>query len=209
MKSGEETRSALKHRAIMGAAKTAFLSNGYLGTSMDEIAAIAGVSKQTVYKHFADKERLFGEIVLATTDEIDKIIRLVAGKLADTRDVKKDLRELARKFITVLMEPHLLQLRRLIIANADRLPKLGRTWYEQGFGRVLATLATSFHGLAERQLLRLDDPLLAANHFVGMLLWIPVNRAMFTGNHRSTKAELEHYADAAVCTFLAAYGVKS
>jgi len=97
-----------------------------------------------------------------------------------------------------------------VIANADRFPDVGRTWYEKGFGRVLATLATCFDRLAEHQLLHLDDPLLAANHFVGMLLWIPVNQAMFTGNARHrTKAELEHYADAAVRAFLSAYGAKS
>ena len=57
--------STRKRRAIIEAATTAFLRNGYLGTSMDEIAALAGVSKQTVYKHFADKERLFSEIVVS------------------------------------------------------------------------------------------------------------------------------------------------
>jgi hypothetical protein len=96
-----------------------------------------------------------------------------------------------------------------VIANADRFPDLGRTWYEQGFERVLATLANCFHRLAEDKLLHVDDPLLAANHFVGMLLWIPVNQAMFTGNVRHrTKTELEHYADAAVRAFLNAYGVR-
>ncbi len=62
MESREESRSARKHRLIMEAATAVFLKKGYLGASMDEVAATAGVSKQTVYKHFADKGRLFREI---------------------------------------------------------------------------------------------------------------------------------------------------
>lgn len=210
MEPREESRSARKHGAIIAAATAVFLSKGYDGASMDRIAATAGVSKQTVYKHFADKDRLFAEIVRATTDQIDGLMRLVGETLANGGDLDKDLSELARRFLTALMQPKVLRLRRLVIANADRFPDVGRTWYEQGFGRVLATLATCFHRLAENHLLHLDDPLLAANHFVGMLLWIPVNQAMFTGNVRHrTKAELEHYADAAVRAFLSAYGVKS
>ncbi len=53
----DDRQSTRKRKAIVGAATTTFLHKGYLGTSMDEIAALAGVSKQTVYKHFADKER--------------------------------------------------------------------------------------------------------------------------------------------------------
>ena len=205
-----QSQSARKHKAITEAAAAAFLKNGYVGTSMEEIAAIAHVSKQTVYKHFSDKERLFKEIVLATADEVNHVVRLLTTKLADTQNLEKDLRELARRFVTILMQPQLLRLRRLVIANADRLPELGRTWYEQGFGRVLSTLATCFHGLVQRRLLYMDDPLVAANHFVGMLLWIPVNQAMFTGNHHlCTRDELERHADAAVAAFLNAYGSKS
>jgi TetR/AcrR family transcriptional repressor of mexJK operon len=210
MESREEGRSARKHRAIMAAATAVFLNKGFDGASMDEIAANAGVSKQTVYKHFADKDQLFAQIVRATADQIDGLVRLVTETLDDTADLDKDLAGLARRFLTALMQPQVLRLRRLVIANADRFPDVGRTWYEQGFGRVLATLANCFHRLAEHQLLQLDDPLLAANHFVGMLLWIPVNQAMFTGNARHrTKADLEHYADAAARAFLSAYGVKS
>src|SRR5262249_12281633 len=61
---GEERRSVRKRNAILTAARTVFLRSGYLGTSMDEIAALAAVSKQTVYKQFADKKRLFTEIVI-------------------------------------------------------------------------------------------------------------------------------------------------
>ena len=205
-----ESRSARKHRAITEAATTAFLKNGYAGTNMEQIAALAHVSKQTVYKHFADKERLFKEIVLSTADDVNEVVRLVSSTLADTQSIEKDLRKLARRLVTILMQPQLLCLRRLVIANADRLPELGRTWYEQGFARVLATLASCFHRLSQQQLLCIDDPLLAANHFVGMLLWIPVNQAMFTGNHHlCTKAELHRNSDAAVRAFLNAYGIRS
>jgi len=133
-------------------------------------------------------------------------MRLVTDTL-DGDDMEKDLAELARRFITTLMQPQVLRLRRLVIANADRFPDVGRTWYEQGFERVLATLANCFQRLADRQLLRVDDPSLAANHFVGLLLWIPVNKAMFTGDHGAcSQVDLEHYADAAVRAFLAGYG---
>src|SRR5205085_481774 len=58
--------------AIMNAASTLFVRNGYLGTSMDDIAALAGVSKQTVYTHFADKQRLFAEVISSNTAGADE-----------------------------------------------------------------------------------------------------------------------------------------
>jgi len=146
------------------------------------------------------------EIVRATTDRVDDLVRLVADTLTESNDLENDLAELAYRFITALMRPQTLRLRRLVIANSERFPDVGRSWYEQGFERVLATLATSFKRLADKGLLRVDEPLLAANHFVGLLLWIPVNKAMFTGDHRSSKADLERYARSAIRAFLAGYG---
>jgi TetR/AcrR family transcriptional repressor of mexJK operon len=87
------------------------------------------------------------------------------------------------------------------------MPELGRAWYQNGFERVLAALATSFRRLTERGLLTMQDPYLAANHFAGILLWIPVNEAMFTGNDKpKSDADLDCIADAAVSAFLRAYG---
>jgi TetR/AcrR family transcriptional regulator, mexJK operon transcriptional repressor len=190
----------------MHAATAVFVAKGYDGTSMDEIAAKASVSKQTIYKHFSDKDHLFAEIVLATTQQVDHVVGLVAQSLDDTKDLAQDLERLARAFLEALMNEELLQVRRLVIANAERMPSLGRDWYEQGFGRVLAMLAACFKKLADKKMLRIDDPLLAANHFSGILLWIPVNEAMFTGNNKPRKkAELDRLAAAAARTFLAAY----
>ncbi|MFJ6569695.1 TetR/AcrR family transcriptional regulator [Streptomyces sp. NPDC091292] len=201
----EQSRSARKHQAIMEAATEAFMEKGYSGTSMEDIAKQAAVSKQTVYKHFADKEKLFSEMVLATTDRIDGMIDLVADIPADSATLEDDLTELARRFLTALTQPQVLKLRRLIIANADTFPALGTAWYERGFERVLATLAATFERLTDHGLLRIDDPVLAAHHFSGLLLWIPVNKAMFTGGCAYSPTELDHWATAGVRTFLAAY----
>ena len=199
-------RSARKRKLILDAATAAFLSRGYDGTSMDDVAALAAVSKPTVYKHFADKERLFYEIILSTTDQMAELASLVAEAFVRTEDLDKDLRAFARRFLAALMRPEVLRLRRLVIANAERFPDMGRAWYEHGFERVLATLADQFRRLTEQHLLNADDPVMAADHFVGLLLWIPVNRVMFTGETAASDVEFERFADAAVDAFLRAYG---
>lgn len=209
MKSDEESRSARKDRDIIQAASATFLAKGYDGTSMEEVATRAGVSKQTVYKHFADKESLFGEVVRATATQANDVVESVTTLLSETRFREGGLQALARQQILLLMDDELLRLRRLIIANADRMPQLGRDWYEKGFERMLASMAACFRTLTAQGLLQADDPHLAASHFFGMLLWIPMNEAMFTGNSRPrSQAELIRHADASVEAFLVVYGAR-
>jgi AcrR family transcriptional regulator len=203
----EQPRSVRKRSAILEAATTSFLRNGYLGTSMDEIAALAGVSKQTVYKHFTDKERLFTEIVVSTVDEASDPVYEEVLELEDSGDVGADLRDLARRQLAVVMQPRLMQLRRLVIGEVGRFPELGRTFYERGPGRTMAVLADAFARLAERGVLQLQDPLLAAAHFNWLIMSAPMNRAMLLGHDEPpAPAELDRYADSGVQVFLAAYG---
>jgi AcrR family transcriptional regulator len=203
----EEPRSARKRRAIVEAATTVFLRNGYLGTSMDEIAALAGVSKQTVYKHFADKKRLFSQVVSSTVDEASETVHDEVLKLEDSGDVKADLGDLARRQLTAVMQPRLLQLRRLVIGESGRFPELGRVFYERGPGRTVAALAATFERLDARGVLDLDDPLLAAQHFNWLIMSIPLNEAMLLGHDAPPdRADLDRYADTGVGVFLAAYG---
>ena len=174
---------------------------------MDEIAASAGVSKQTVYKHFADKERLFVEVVRATVDEASDPVHQEVRNLQDSGDLAADLRDLARRQLTLVMQPEIMQLRRLVIGEAGRFPELGRAFYEQGPGRVVAALAVTFERLAARGLLQLEDSLLAAAQFNWLITSAPLNRAMLLGEDAPPDpAELDRWADVGVHTFLAAYG---
>jgi TetR/AcrR family transcriptional regulator, mexJK operon transcriptional repressor len=206
----DQRRSGRKHAAILEAATTLFLRGGYLGTSMDEIAALAAVSKQTVYKHFADKQRLFTEIVTSTLNEAGASVYNEVLELQDSGDVEADLRDLARRQLTLVMQPQILQLRRLVIGEAGRFPELGRSFYERGPGRTIAALATTFEQLAARGMLQLDDSALAAAHFNWLIMSVPLNQAMLFGlDEPPTPAELERYADTGVRVFLAAYGPRT
>jgi len=203
----EEPRSVRKRRAILDAATTVFLRNGYVGTSMDEIAALARVSKQTVYKHFADKESLFVAIVTAAVDAAGDPVTAEAEALADSEDVAADLRALARDQLGNVMQPQLMRLRRLVIGEAGRFPQLGRAFYDRGAGRSVAALTGSFERLTERGLLRAHDPQLAAAHFNWLVMSAPVNRAMLLGDDGiPSAAELDRYAEGGVRAFLDAYG---
>ena len=200
-------QSARKRRAILKAATDLFLQGGYLGTSMDEIAALAAVSKQTVYKHFEDKERLFTEIVISSVNEVSDPNTREVRELGARGDLEAELRELARRQLARVMQPKLLQLRRLVIAESGRFPELGRAFYDRGPGRTIAVLAASFERLASQGQLRLDDPVLAAAHFNWLIMSIPLNEAMLLGkDDPPATAELDRYAAAGVRAFLAAYG---
>jgi AcrR family transcriptional regulator len=173
---------------------------------MDEIAAQAQVSKQTVYKHFADKQSLFTEIVTCTVNEISDPVYSEVLRLADSGDLEADLRDLARRLVARVMQPRLLELRRLVIAEASRFPELGRAFYERGPGRTIAALTSVFEQLAAAGALRLDDPALAAAHFNWLIISAPVNQAMMLGSDSIPgRRELNRNADAGVRVFLAAY----
>jgi TetR/AcrR family transcriptional repressor of mexJK operon len=203
----DEPRSVRKRNEILDAATSLFLVHGYLGTSMDEIAALARVSKQTVYKHFADKESLFSAIVAAAVDAAGNPVLDETDALGESDDLAADLTAFARGQLARVMQPRLMQLRRLVIGEANRFPELGRGFYERGAGRSIADLAAAFERLTARGQLHAHDPELAAAHFNWLVMAAPVNRAMLLGDDAiPSAAELDRYAEGGVKAFLAAYG---
>jgi TetR/AcrR family transcriptional repressor of mexJK operon len=205
--SGPEPQSARKRRAILGAGTVLFLRDGYLSTSMDQLAAVAGVSKQTVYTQFGNKESLFRRIVADIVDEVGDPVVAEVARLADTQDLAADLRVLARQLLAQVVQPRVMQVRRLVIGEAGRFPELGCLFYERGPARTIEGLATTFERLAAKGALALGDPVLAAAHFNWLVLSIPINRLMFCGDaHQPSAEEMDWYADEGVRAFLAAYG---
>src|SRR5436309_15819016 len=105
----EQGRSARKRRAIVDAATEVFLQKGYLATNMDEIAALAAVSKQTVYKNFPGKETLFVEIVSSVTNRASDHVHNEMSDLAKGEDIAEYLRRYATRQLTTVLTPRVMQ----------------------------------------------------------------------------------------------------
>ena len=89
-------RSERRRQAIITAATEVFVRHGYLGATTDEVAARAGVSKQTLYKHFADKQHLFAEVILdASVQVVDGLSSAVASTLDDAQERRTCARDCA------------------------------------------------------------------------------------------------------------------
>lgn len=203
----DSPRSARKRGAILDAATEVFLRDGYLGASMDEIAAVSGVSKQTVYKQFGSKEALFIEIVTGMTDKAGDIVRSEVAELDESGDVDKYLFDYACRQLAAVMTPPVMQLRRLVIGEVGRFPELARVLYERGPMRALSALAAAFERLTARGLLSVADPMAAASQFNWLVMAAPLNEAMLLGDRSiPAPAELRRHAREAVRVFLAAYG---
>lgn len=203
-------RSARKRQAIADVALALFLRNGYRDTSMDQVAAEAEVSKQTVYKHFADKERLFTAIVLGVTQNSDAIIAtmtatLRAAPIETVDDLRHALQRLARAYLDAVLQPHVLALRRLIIAEAERFPDLARRYYETGPARGIDLIAETVQGFADQGLVVIRDPRTAAAQFAYLALGLAQDRAHFCPDQTPGNAEREAIAAAAARVFVTAH----
>jgi TetR/AcrR family transcriptional repressor of mexJK operon len=200
------SREVRKKAAILEAAQQVFFAEGFLGTSMDQVAARAAVSKQTVYKHFSDKETLFREVVTNVVRARD--VGITADFLStDKGSFEELLRTFARNFLSGVMQPDVLKLRRLVIGEVGRFPELGQALYDLGPKRAAEQLAIALGASAAQHGLTLEDPHLAAEHLLWLILSIPLNEAMLLGDQsRFTTVALNRYADEGVKAFVRAYG---
>lgn len=199
-------RTARKRATILSAGHALFLSNGYQGTSMDQVAASAEVSKQTVYKHFGDKQELLLAIVdHALQSTVAPFVDRIAA-LADTADIEADLIALATDYLRAVLQEPVVQLRRLIIGEANRLPSLARLYYEQAPARTLAAFAECFGRLNDSGLLHVPHPERAAEHFAFLIVGRCIDQALFHGGPDVlANLDVDGHVRAGVRVFLAGY----
>lgn len=189
-----------KRAAILDAGKRLFLESGFERTSMDAIAAAAGVSKITVYSHFRDKDTLFRAVCKGVCERQMPHEMFVVVRGAPLR---QQLLSIARAFFGLVMSPESVALHRLMIAQQE--PKLARLFWEEGPKRTKEEFADFLRAEVAEGALAIDDAYAAGGHFFCLLKGEPFMRVSCGLGASLTPAEVEAHLESVVDFFLRAY----
>jgi AcrR family transcriptional regulator len=194
-----------KRRQILDGARKVFMNLGFDGASMGEIARAAGVSKGTLYVYFVDKNRLFEAIV----EEEALGHGQVEFNFDPARDVPTTLPEFGHAYIALLCRPGGGSAIRTVMAIAERMPDVGRRYYERVLENTINRLAAYLDARVKVGELAIDDCQLAASQFMLMCqasLFLPF---IFQAAPPPSPARVTMVIDSATRMFLAAYRVKT
>jgi AcrR family transcriptional regulator len=199
---GDEDSS--KRRQILEGARKVFLNLGFDGASMGEIARAAGVSKGTLYVYFADKSALFEAIVEEETLEQGK----VTFNFDPARDATTTLNEFGQAYIALICRPGGGSAIRTVMAIAERMPEVGRRYYEHVLAHTIGRLAAYLDARVKMNELAIDDCQLAASQFMMMCqasLFLPF---IFQAAPAPSTELIAQVIGSAVRIFLAGYQKK-
>lgn len=159
-------RDSSKSKAILEAASELFLELGFDGTSMDGVARRAGVSKQTVYSHYASKEHLFGEAVhgAIATYYPEKALASV-----DSHTLEGDLTAVCHMLASLLMDDRAIAMFRLLVAAGAKGSAMGEIFWKSGPADIQVQLSNFLATWVERGELEIDDTAKAGQQLVALV----------------------------------------
>lgn len=194
---------AEKRRAILDAAAAAFLEAGYDGTTLEAVARRAQVSTGTLFKRFPTKAALFEAIM-------ERIWETgpdgPAAPDASSLPVRDALRAIGRDYARLLRAPGVEGLFRVIVAEVNRFPELGRALYERGKKPYLDRLHVQLKAAAADGAVSIADIPLAARQLLGMINDLIFWPRLLVKDLAVTDQDVARAVDEAVETFLARYG---
>jgi len=159
-------RDTEKNAAIAEAAGQLFLEKGFDGASMDEVAKRAGVSKQTVYSHFSNKEQLFSASIRAV---IAEYIPDTVTKRVETHSLEADLRAVFEAYARLLLSADALAMHRLLVAGHAQGQTLAQLFWTSGPFEMQEKLESFLLSWVQKKELIIPDVSVACEQAVGLL----------------------------------------
>lgn len=196
-------RTGRKFEQVLQGARQVFMTDGFEGASVDDIARAAGVSKATLYSYFPDKRLLFMEVARCECDrQAEKAL-----DLADFNAAPRQILRLAgQKMIEVFTSEFSQRIFRICVGESERFPELGREFYQTGPVTGRRRLGEYLRGSCARGELRIEDFDLAADQFIELCRVDILPRLIFGIDTAFSQAEIDRVVDGAVDMFMARYG---
>jgi AcrR family transcriptional regulator len=195
-------QDSAKRRQIMDGAREVFLGQGFDAASMTEIARKAGVSKGTLYVYFDSKEQLFEAIAHeACGVQAEGVFSLDPAD----HDVEAVLTRLGRSFVKFKCRPGDMLPLRTVIAISDRMPEIGREFYETGPAKGVTKLCHYLESQVAAGILTIEDCEVAAAQFLESCVATILKPLLFNAGEAPSDERINHVVGIAVRTFLAAY----
>ena len=191
-----------KRRQIIDGGRAMFLEQGFDGASMNDIARAAGVSKGTLYVYFQNKEQLFQAIC---SEECQSQAEDLFNFDQDDTDVEATLTRIGIDFVTLICQPERASTARTIIAIAERMPEIGRAYYETGPARGITLLSEYLKKKVRQGILAIDDCEVVAAQLIEALLAPLFKPVLFNFGKPPTQERIRYVVGIAVRAFLAAY----
>lgn len=191
-----------KRQAILDAAKRLFAGHGFDGSSMDAIAAEAGVSKLTVYSHFTDKDTLFAETIkLYCEAQMPSALFLVDLK----GTLRRQMLTIARGFFRLITSDEAIALHRLMTSQPPASRKLGQLYWEAGPRRIQQAFEQFLAAEVAAGQLEIPDLHRAGAQFFSLLKGEPHAQMLFNCCERAGERDIAAHLQATVDLFLRAY----
>ncbi|MEL6169557.1 MAG: TetR/AcrR family transcriptional regulator [Pseudomonadota bacterium] len=194
-----------KFEQVLDGARVVFRQEGYEGASVDMIAKEAAVSKATLYSYFPDKKLLFLEVA---KDECRRQADQAIERLETAGDPSLILYEAGERMMRFFLSPLGRQVYRLVVAESDRFPELGREFYESGPTIVHETLKRYLRRAVDAGKLEIEDIELAADQFPELCKAALHSRLVLGLQTDFTDDEIRRVLKGAVEMFMARYGKK-
>ncbi len=202
----QEIDGSPKHRQMLDAAAELFMAHGYGLVSMDAVARSAGVSKATLYAHFASKERLFATMV----GEVCRRNTAGEGMFPEhVDDIVAALRVIGQRGLRFLLQDRTVAIYRVVMAESVRFPELGVAFMLNGPQRFRERLTAWLALQTEAGHLAAGDGGIAAEHFLALIKSGLFMRVTLGLPPAPSDAEIDGTVEAAIGTFIKAFGPKA
>lgn len=193
-----------RRRLIVRAAGELFIARGYSGVSMDDVLAVVGGSKGTLYRYFADKSALFRAAVESLCDEWSGPLRAFSP---NDRNLPETLVALGEHFASIVLTPEAIALHRLVTAEAGRIPGIGDVFFEHGPAAGYAVLGRCLRQACDDGVIEVEDPVRAAAQLYQAMLGDAQMRLLTDAPRKLTEAEVRASVVEAVRLFLVGVSV--